>query len=217
MDEDKDLPAENTEAKVRAKKYLSEKEGEGQEDSESTRYNVFKRKIKEIREHFGQYFDNPRKIAYLAAIAATGKVMKSAEIAGITRQTICAWRGDVKAKTPPDNADIFRELELDASEYFNELLLSEIDRRAIDGFTEPIYYQGEKVGERRKYSDNLLMFRTKARMPEYKDSQAKVNINSEKGTDLEIKFTVPDEVKEMVNTEDIEDEEVIDLLEEEEE
>ena len=42
----------------------------------------------------------------------------------------------------------------------------EADRRAVDGTDRPVFYQGERCGEIREYSDSLLVFRLKARRPE---------------------------------------------------
>lgn len=42
----------------------------------------------------------------------------------------------------------------------------EADRRAIDGWNEPIYYEGERVGWRRRYSDQLLIKRLEAAAPD---------------------------------------------------
>lgn len=41
----------------------------------------------------------------------------------------------------------------------------ELYRRAVEGVDEPIFYRGERVDTLRRYSDALLMFLLKARMP----------------------------------------------------
>lgn len=51
----------------------------------------------------------------------------------------------------------------------NEDLLSEARRRGRYGAEEDVYYKGEVVGKRKVYSDVLLMFLIKGRMPEYRD------------------------------------------------
>ena len=52
----------------------------------------------------------------------------------------------------------------------NEVIEEEIYRRGVQGFDEPLMYKGMMVGTVRKYSDNLLMFLAKARMPaKYRD------------------------------------------------
>jgi hypothetical protein len=47
-----------------------------------------------------------------------------------------------------------------------ERLEAEADRRAVDGTDKPVFYQGQRCGEIREYSDTLLIFRLKARRPE---------------------------------------------------
>lgn len=50
----------------------------------------------------------------------------------------------------------------------NEQLVVEARRRAM-GVEKNVYYKGEVVGVEKEYSDNLLMFLIKGRMPEYRD------------------------------------------------
>lgn len=61
----------------------------------------------------------------------------------------------------------------------NEDLVAEARRRARFGVEEDIYYKGEVVGTRKVYSDNLLMFLIKGRMPEYRDGPG-----AKKGLDI---------------------------------
>ena len=42
---------------------------------------------------------------------------------------------------------------------------NEIRRRGLTGISKPIYYQGEKVGEEKQYSDKLLLALAKANSP----------------------------------------------------
>ncbi len=53
-----------------------------------------------------------------------------------------------------------------AIEAGSDLLEDEAKRRAHEGVLEPVYYQGQEVGQVRKYSDTLLMFMLKARRPD---------------------------------------------------
>ena len=52
-----------------------------------------------------------------------------------------------------------------------------ITHRAIDGVDEPIYFQGQLVGYKKAYSDNLLMERARALLPERYGKRQDVNIN----------------------------------------
>ena len=61
---------------------------------------------------------------------------------------------------------------------------SELHRRAVEGYEEPVYQRGEKVGTVRKYSDRLLELRIKSLIPAYRDHSkvevdAKVEANHE--------------------------------------
>jgi len=51
-----------------------------------------------------------------------------------------------------------------------DTLEAEADRRGRDGWSEDVYYRGQVVGQRRRYSDRMPIFRLKALRPElYKD------------------------------------------------
>ena len=47
-----------------------------------------------------------------------------------------------------------------------DTLEAEADRRGRDGWNEDVYYRGQVVGQRRRYSDRMLIFRLKALKPE---------------------------------------------------
>lgn len=53
-----------------------------------------------------------------------------------------------------------------ALEMFNAKLEEAAVERAVEGVDEPIYYQGEHVGDKKKYSDDLLKFLMQANNPE---------------------------------------------------
>ena len=66
----------------------------------------------------------------------------------------------------------------EAVESGTEALEDEARRRAVDGWEEPVYQQGDLVGHVRKYSDGLLTFLLKGRKPEkYRDTAA-VQLNA---------------------------------------
>lgn len=51
-----------------------------------------------------------------------------------------------------------------------DLLEEEADRRGRDGYDEPVFYDGKTVGQKRRYSDRLLLARLKALRPHlYRD------------------------------------------------
>src|SRR5215510_15222793 len=55
----------------------------------------------------------------------------------------------------------------DAQACYLEILEREADRRAREGFDEPVFHKGEVCGHVRKYSDTLLIFRMKKLDPSY--------------------------------------------------
>ncbi|MGE3569449.1 MAG: terminase [Gammaproteobacteria bacterium] len=54
----------------------------------------------------------------------------------------------------------------DANEAGAEALEQEAFRRAVEGVERGLYYQGERYGSEREFSDHLLVVLLKARMPE---------------------------------------------------
>lgn len=99
---------------------------------------------------------NPRQVAFLAAYAVCGKICNAAKASGISPATHHEWM----------KSEAYREQFQNARIHFAEVLESEADRRAYDGWLEPVFHQGVLVGHKRKYSDNLLMFRLKALRPD---------------------------------------------------
>lgn len=57
----------------------------------------------------------------------------------------------------------------EARGYANEHIVAEISRRAIEGWDEPVFHNGEIVGEIRKYDGRLLTLLAKAYVPEFRD------------------------------------------------
>lgn len=75
----------------------------------------------------------------------------------------------VARRTPYD----WRELDADFAEAWDEAvdigngaLEDEAMRRGVKGVDEPVYYKGQPVGHIKRYSDTLLIFLMKGRMPE---------------------------------------------------
>lgn len=97
-----------------------------------------------------------KKRAFLEAFATTGIIGAAAEAAGIHRSTHYDW-----LDTDPDYATEFHHAELAAA----EALETEARRRAVDGVDEPVFYEGQVVGTKRRYSDTLLIFMMKGAMP----------------------------------------------------
>ncbi len=103
-----------------------------------------------------------KKQAFVQALAKIGTVWPACQVAGINyRQQVYEWRN-----TDPEFA---RQMDT-AMEAYTDMLERECDRRGCEGFVEPVFFKGEKVGEVKKHSDLLLMFRLKKLRPEYRDT-----------------------------------------------
>ena len=60
----------------------------------------------------------------------------------------------------------FRQQWDEALEMAADVLEAEADRRGRDGWGEDVYYRGQVVGQRLRYSDRMLIFRLKALKPD---------------------------------------------------
>jgi hypothetical protein len=98
-----------------------------------------------------------RQDAFRAAYEACGSITTAAKAAKITREAHYFW-----LRTDPAYAAAFRESQMIAA----DTLQDEAVRRATEGWTEDVYYQGVKCGEVRRYSDGLLQFLLGRMLPE---------------------------------------------------
>lgn len=100
-----------------------------------------------------------KKIAtFLAHIRENGgMVVDAARASGLTLSTAYTMRD-----RDPEFAAAWAKAVSDST----VVLESEIARRAVHGVDEDVWHKGEVVGSAKKYSDNLLMFMTKARDPD---------------------------------------------------
>jgi len=90
-------------------------------------------------------------------------VSAAAKKAGVPRSTAYDW---YKAD------EAFAAAWDDAVEVAVDSLEKEAWRRARDGVLKPVYQKGEKVGQVREYSDQLMVTLLKAHRPEkYRDRQ----------------------------------------------
>ena len=103
-----------------------------------------------------------KKAAFLKAFAEELTVSKGAAAAGVGRRTVYEWR----EKDPG-----FAEAWNDVDESITEELEREAHRRGVEGFEQPVFQGGKKVGSVRKHSDRLLEMLLRARRPEkYRDN-----------------------------------------------
>lgn len=101
-------------------------------------------------------FPHPKKAAFLAAYAECGTVTQAARAADIDRCTHYDWM-----KSDTDYAALFGLAHKAAC----DTLESEARRRAIEGWEEPVFQNGECVGHKRRFSDALLIFLMKGNNP----------------------------------------------------
>jgi hypothetical protein len=106
--------------------------------------------------------------AFLASYVQSANILTSCNEIGIDRSLIYYWQEhDEQFMLQFNRADAEANLMIEA----------EIKRRAIDGWDEPLVSAGKRVGTVRKYSDTLLIFLAKARMPKYREKQ-QLDINT---------------------------------------
>ena len=121
---------------------------------------------------------------FLAALAETGNVTRSAEIAGVER-TIC-YRDRREREE-------FAEAWADAIEQATDTLEEEARRRALEGVTKPIYQGGKLVGHELRYSDTLMIFLLKAHRPKKFRDNVRIEHASDPDTEWSFTFRKPHE------------------------
>lgn len=99
------------------------------------------------------------KALFLREFRLCGSVTRSAEKAGVHRRTVYMWM---------ETDERFKKLFDDSLAESTDMLEEEARRRAVDGVVVPQFYKGDLISAAvvREYSDALLMFLLKARLPE---------------------------------------------------
>lgn len=105
-------------------------------------------------------FDTERKAKFLLLIQNTGMLQRSARQAGVSPSTVRSH-----LKTDPTFKAAYEEARQD----YIEQVEREAHRRAIDGWDEEVYQQGEYVGTVRKFDSRILELMLKRYVPEYKE------------------------------------------------
>ena len=103
---------------------------------------------------------------FLATLAATGNVSASAREAGISRKTAYQWRSK--------DAEFASDWR-DAEESATDALEAEARRRAVEGWDEPVWHQGEQCGTVRRYSDRMLEILLKGHRKEFRESRLELS------------------------------------------
>lgn len=104
-----------------------------------------------------------KRAKFLSVLSECGNVTRAAEEADLNRQFLYRYKSQDEAFSA--------EWET-AADIGAKRLEDEARRRAVEGWQEPVWYQGDQVGTVRKYSDTLLICLLKAHHPEkYADRQ----------------------------------------------
>ena len=98
------------------------------------------------------------KAAYLEAIAELGTREAAAQAVGLPASVF---------RELVDEDASFQTLEQQALAVFRGKIEAEIYRRAIEGWDQPVFHQGECIGHIRKFSDPMLELLAKRHIPEY--------------------------------------------------
>jgi len=107
----------------------------------------------------------------LNAIATCGVIYRAAEACG---GSFVGW------KHIKDNVPELKEMEERALEIYRERLSLAIHNRAVNGWLEPVYFQGNLSGYKRQFSDRLLELQAKRHIPEYREKH-EVDMNVKGG------------------------------------
>lgn len=99
-----------------------------------------------------------RQAQFLAALAATGNVSDAAAAAGVSRTALYRFRNSAEGAA-------FQARWGEALQEAVSELADIAFGRARNGVSEPVWYKGEKIGERIRYNDRLLMFMLRAHDP----------------------------------------------------
>ncbi len=141
----------------------SQKQTNTKPTPKKTRETVFSR-VRALARKPGESLTPEERLrlqdAVLEAYADKGTIRAACIKVGIHRSTFYDWQ-------EKDETFSFRFKQAQA--LYDESLRDEINRRAKEGWLEPLVSAGQRLGTVRKYSDTLLIFHSKMRMPEYRE------------------------------------------------
>lgn len=100
-----------------------------------------------------------RQGAFLAAYGRSGRVSVAADAAGIDRSTHYDWM-----KSDPEYPALFAEAERLAADFIRDKAVE----KAVEGWEEPVFHNGQVCGHIRKFSDRLHERLLEAKCPEFR-------------------------------------------------
>lgn len=110
-------------------------------------------------------FDDELKKKFLQRFSRDGVQVRSALAIGISPGTVIRHR-----KEDPEFAEAFEFCK----EAFRDRVNLQVNKLALDGLDEPVYYMGDVVGHKKVYSERMLAMLAKKVDPGYRD-QVDVN------------------------------------------
>lgn len=121
-------------------------------------------------------FNKEKKLEYLEKLAQIGVKRKAAWAVDVSPGTVAQHR-----KRYP----IFEAQEIEAIEEFKESLEQEVYHRAVVGWQEPVFYEGEVVGYKLKKSDRMLENLLRKNIEAYRVALSSgTNINANTNTQI---------------------------------
>jgi len=103
-------------------------------------------------------FTQLQKCKFVEAIEKTGRIFEACKCVGISQGTYYKHR--INDMTFAANVE-------EAMNVFRDSIVKAVHSRAIEGWEEPVFYNGEIVGYTRKYSDKLLVALAQRFIPEF--------------------------------------------------
>jgi len=122
-------------------------------------------------------FTEKKKREFLKLLSETGNISLCAKLCNISHTTLYLQKNQ--------NPDFNKSWE-ESIQFSSDQLESEARRRAYKGFLEPIWYEGQKVGIKRKFSDTLLIFLLKGLKPNKFRERTQTELIGKDGEDLNL-------------------------------
>jgi hypothetical protein len=129
-------------------------EGEAEEDEDG---NPFAFDPVPLRERIDGWTAE-RQVAFIECLAESACVAEACRSVKMTKQSAYALRARPEAVS-------FRAAWDAALDYAMRCLADEALARAVKGVANPVFYQGQKIGEKRTYDERLTMFLLQRRDP----------------------------------------------------
>jgi hypothetical protein len=122
---------------------------------------------KSVEPHTSAHSTRAKQIAFLEAFSQFGTIAGVSRLANVGRRTHYDWIQQDAA---------YNEAFSEATEQYADAVRDEVRRRAIEGYLEPVIYQGAIAKDERgrplmlrKFSDRLLELLAKAKCPEFRE------------------------------------------------